>query len=782
MGAKKKTLQSAFDAIRNDYEMSRESRFVRKRKGVAPQGSGADYHYRVEAQYYRDVEQSRDMDRNDAVIGILADRRVDNIVQSGFKLDPKTGDKGLDLELWERWTAYSTDADLCDIAGESTWAEMERYASRAESIDGDIVIAGTQDGPLQVIESHSIQTKGKVDNTFLGVTTDKYGKRLQYHVQEELNVYATKGDSTPIDVRDEDNRRQVFHIYNPKRVLQTRGISQIAPVFSYAGMLEDINFAKLVQQQVVSCFAIFRKMGLAPNLPTTGGYGQSSTETSTAGTRQIEGVGPGMEIVGQPGEELQGFSPNVPNSEYFEQVKLILQVLGVNFGLPLCLVLMDGSETNFSGWRGAVDEARKGFVADQLNLVRRLHKPAYEWWLSREIADDASLRNREGNPKIKLYSHNWNLPTWSYIEPVADAEGDATQLRNSLTSPRRLHSARGSDWEEVCEEIIADNIYAISNAAKVAAEFNIANPTSPPLTWRDLIPLVMPAGQTLALQDPAMLEGQATGDGTADPASQINVAATALNGAQVTSLMDVVTQVGTGAMPKETAIAVINAAFPTMTTEQIAAIIDPIKPGTITADGVPAPTAALPVDAAGNPIPEQSTEANAEMLGVKRSDLKNARKAINDVLAEMIAGTISETRARLELDSLNVPPQKIDAYIKDALDGQIDEPIVSDIPVALVKPKAARRPRQTKVIHTHLHIPGPVALEQSAPTVIHVAAPNVTVTPAQVHVTNEVKASEVTVTIPPRVTNTTVYRDSKGLVTGSEQIEQDIEPSKETEE
>jgi hypothetical protein len=187
---------------------------------------------------------------------------------------------------------------------------------------------------------------------------------------------------------------------------------------------------------------------------------------------------------------------------------LILQVLGVNFGLPLCLVLMDGSETNFSGWRGAVDEARKGFVADQLNLVRRLHKPAYEWWLSQLIEEDKELRNWSEKSKVKIYSHNWNLPTWSYIEPVADAEGDAVQLRNALTSPRRLHSARGGDWEETAEEIIADNIYAIERAAKQAAEFNTSNPTSPPLTWRDLIPLVMPQGQTLSLQDPAIVEAQ----------------------------------------------------------------------------------------------------------------------------------------------------------------------------------------------------------------------------------------------------------------------------------
>jgi hypothetical protein len=366
--------------------------------------------------------------------------------------------------------------------------------------------------------------------------------------------------------------------------MQTRGVTQLAPVFTYAGMLEDINFAKLVQQQIVSCFAIFREQGMDPALPRARtSYGESSIEVTGSGSRQIEGISPGMEVVGNPGEKLQGFSPNVPNAEYFVQVKLILQVLGVNFGLPLCLVLMDGSETNFSGWRGAVDEARKGFVADQMNLVRRLHKPAYEWKLSQWIDEDSTLRKLQSNKKLNLYGHNWNLPTWSYIEPVADAEGDAVQLRNSLTSPRRLHSARGNDWEEIAEESIDDNIYAISRAAAKATAFNAANPSSPPLTWRDLISLPMPEGQTLALQDPTIVAQQ----GEQPPA-----------------------------------------------------------------------------------------KAGGEMLGVRRSDWKNSRKAINDILKELASKTITEARARMELDSIGVPPDKLDLYIADALDGTVDNPEV----------------------------------------------------------------------------------------------------------
>ena len=504
-------IAAQFDKIRADYDATRQSRFIRRRTGVAPQGGSADYHFRSESKYYDLIEQARDMDRNDSIVGILADRRVDNIVQSGFTLDTKTGDKALDQDLWHRWQAFAEDADQCDIAGELCWHEIERLACRAESVDGDIVIIGTEDGPLQTIESHAIQVSSKIENTFLGVTRNKYGKREQYHVRYDLNEFGQKSESEPIDVRNEYGIRQLFHVYNPKRVNVTRGVTQLAPTFAIAGMLEDINFAKLVQQQVVSCFAVLRTTAAGTeDLPSVdNGYGEPSTETTSSGTRLLEGVAPGMEITGRPGETLEMDSPSVPNSEYFDQVKLILQIIGVNFGLPLCLVLMDGSETNFSGWRGAVDEARKGFVADQMNLVRRLHKPAYTWWLHRELELDSALKRAAKRDGINIFGHKWNLPTWSYIEPVADSEGDASQIRNGQTSPRRMQAARGKDHETIVDETIEDNAYAITKAQERADEINARFQKSTPLTWRDLVPMPMPEGQTIALQDPAAIKAQA---------------------------------------------------------------------------------------------------------------------------------------------------------------------------------------------------------------------------------------------------------------------------------
>lgn len=501
----------AFEKLRADYDMSRKSRHVRHRTGTNPTGSGADYHYRTEADYYRDMEQARAMDLNDSLIGVLADRRVDNIVQGGFTYDPDTGDKALDKDLKERWNEEANDPDLCDIAGEMVWSDIERNACRAESIDGDQVIVGTQDGPFQIIEAHLVQTSSKVDDTFLGVTTDKFGKRLKYWVREELNVFGQKSEAVPLDVRNEAGIRQLFHVYNPKRSTMTRGVTQLAPVFGFSAMLEDINFAKLVQQQNVSMWAVLFEYPVAPaGNPPSSGYGDTSTELSPSGeTRTIEGYTPGMEFHGYNGQKVTGFSPNVPNSEYFEQVRMITQLLGVNFGLPLCLVLMDGSETNFSGWRGAVDEARKGFEADQNNLIRRLHTPATRWRISHWMESDKALKKAGSKKGVDIFRHTWRAPTWKYIEPVADADGDAAQLKHGLNSRRRLHAQRGgADWGELNVEIIEDNSMAIRNAMKEADAIAKEFPNQPPASWRDLIPMSMPEGATIAMQDPAAIEVQ----------------------------------------------------------------------------------------------------------------------------------------------------------------------------------------------------------------------------------------------------------------------------------
>lgn len=499
------TLNESFSEIRSDYNAARASRHRRRRTGIQAAGSSADYHYRSEGDYLRILEYARDFDRNDAVVGQLVDRAVDNTVQGGIQLDPQTPDKAVNTELYERWTEWAENEDLSDFAGEQCWAGQESLALRNALVDGDVVGVPLKDGSLQWIEAHRIRTpNGTKRNVVNGVLLDERRRRLQYWITrddiEPNRPVKLVSEIKALDVRDEDGNRQLFHIYNPKRFSQTRGVSAFAPIFDPVGMFEDINFAKLVQQQIVSCFAIFRQRELGYMGSDPPQQGEQTTQTRSDGSTQtIEGIAPGMQIAGNPGEKLEGFSPNVPNAEFFQHVKLILTLIGINLGMPLVLVLMDAGETNFSGWRGAVDQARMGFRRNQRSLIRRLHRPCYYWKLRQWIEEDTQLRGAAERLGKDFFKHAWNPPTWPYIEPLKDASADLLRVRNALISPRRLHAENGIEWEGLADEIVEDNAYAIIRAKTKAAEIN-KQFTEDPVHWRELLSLPTPDGVTVALK------------------------------------------------------------------------------------------------------------------------------------------------------------------------------------------------------------------------------------------------------------------------------------------
>lgn len=512
------SMAEVYDHLRADYNMAKSSRFRRTRPGVSSTGQHADYHYRSESDYYKTLELARDMDRNDVIVGTTIQRAVDNTLQGGFTPDPQTGDVEIDKDLLARWWDWAEDPDQCDIQGENTFWDLEEKALRAPLVDGDILGLGTQEGSLELVEGHRIKTPtNTTQNVVHGVLLNDRRKRLEYWVtKEDVSPQTTVrrvGDVARYPVRDEEGFRNVFHVYNPKRVSQTRGISALAPIVDVLGMFEDIQFARLVQAQVVSCFAFFRKREINFGGGEAAQQGERTTTTLNDGTsRTLEGLGPGMQITGQPGEELQGFSPNIPNPEFFPHVKLILQLIGINLGLPLVIVLMDASETNFSGWRGAFDQAKIGWRRNQRATANRFHRPVWNWRVRQWMARDPALLAASKRSEIDIFAHRWSFPRWPYIQPMDDAQAALLEMRNGLNSPRRIQQERGADLEEVVDETLADNKAGIIKAKTLAAEINKQFPDdSQPVTWRELLFLPMPDGVTIATANPAATPVQGAG-------------------------------------------------------------------------------------------------------------------------------------------------------------------------------------------------------------------------------------------------------------------------------
>ena len=494
------------DAMRSDYAAARESRYVRRRHGLPAGGASADYHVRSEGDYLRMMELARDMVRNDQIVGPAVQKLLTNVLQDGFTPDPQTGDDDVNLALRDRWSRWCCDPRACDLAGQLTFRKMEYQVLGSFFTDGDIFGLPQASGEMELVEAHRCRTPR---NTKLPVV---HGVKLDPATRRRLAYWFTRDNIDPMaalnkvgDVRqvpalDDDGEPLVFHVYDPLRVSQTRGITALAPIFSTLSMFEDINFAKMVQQQSVSSWAMLieRNRDFTPGAAAAGAKtGERRNADDPDGEGMIKQIGPGMIFRPRVGEKVSGFSPNVPNQEYFSHVKLMLQLVGIHLKLPLVLLLMDASETNFSGWRGAVDQARMEFRRVQDWMTDTWHSPVWRWKVSQWLAEDAALRRLVAASKVDpaaTLKHRWNKPRWPYIQPLQDAQAQALRVQTRQTSPSRSAAELGADYDDLVTEIVKDNGQLIEAALERRAAIQEKYP-GVELDWHEL--LYVPTADTL---------------------------------------------------------------------------------------------------------------------------------------------------------------------------------------------------------------------------------------------------------------------------------------------
>ena len=501
---------------RQDYRAAKTSRFRSPLTGVDVMGSGADYHYRSEMEWLRMIEQARQYDRDDLIVGAAINKLVANILQEGFNVDPNTGDTGVDEELRLRWHDWESDPSACHSEGEHDFREIVRLSLRSTFIDGDHFLLGLRGGPLQNIEAHRVRTPSNTQRDVIhGILLDKKARRRQVWITKEnlspQRRLSRVADIMPYNVHDADGHRQVFQTYLPNRTSQRRGVSAFAPIMDAVGMQDDIQFAMLVKQELGALIAILRETPLESIMAESTPLGVTELE-STYNVKELTGVNAGLEVTSDPGEKLSAFSPNIPGPSYFEHVSLLLTLISVNLDLPMHVMLLDPTKTNFSGWRGAIEQARIRMREIQRSLIARLHKPVYEWKVRQWLAQDIALQRAIARSGLNPLRHRWNAPGWSYIEPKKDAEADAYIASRTLNSPRRIQAARGRDWDDVYRESIDDVASAIAYANDVANQLTSAG--IPNVDW---MTLYLPPAQADATQFNVGTQAASEDESSAEP-------------------------------------------------------------------------------------------------------------------------------------------------------------------------------------------------------------------------------------------------------------------------
>lgn len=516
---------TAFDGLRSGYDAARQTRYRSTQLDIPLAGANADWHYRTEASFLRVLEWARGFDRNHALVGQAINRLVGNVLMGGPTLSPDTGDKKINGILYDNVMAVANDPDRFDARGRMTLHEMAWLMLRAVCIDGEISAIPLADRRTQVIESHRLRSPThtptgsritSIKNMIHGVEVDSLGRPMKYWFTKDdlgLQVQVQSNQFQQFDAYTQWQSREfrnVWQVLYPKRVSQTRGVSMLAPVFDYIGMYDDIQLAKLVQQQVASCFVFLRqKMANQSGIPGTPiDPGYTRTDLSQDGTsRTTNVVGPGSELVAGENEKIEGWSPNIPGQGWLDQAAMVLGIIAVNLDLPPMVFMLDPS-SNFSGHRGAMEQARIGFRSLQRMLIKQFYEQWYRQQVRHEIETNERIARKFASIGDKIFDHKWNPPAWPYLQPMEEAQARSFRRSQFLATPSEIAAEESRDFETVVDASIKDNVHMLEAAAKAAADLTAKYPDQK-FTWQQVLqPVPSGSTQTFVTPDPPQDEPQ----------------------------------------------------------------------------------------------------------------------------------------------------------------------------------------------------------------------------------------------------------------------------------
>lgn len=413
-------------------------------------------------------ERSRDLVRNNPLAAGAINTKVTNIVGTGIRLQSWIDNEYLGISddeaaQWERdvereFKLWAESPD-CDIERTLTFYGLQDLVFRSTLENGDAFVnlpylerpGSIYDLRIQLIEADRISNpKGAKDTAEIagGVEKDGYGAPVAYYVQKTHpgTTYSTSKEWDRLPAFGANTgKRNVLHLFSKKRIGQTRGIPDLAPIIEPLKQLGDYTESELSAAAVSALFSVFIKSpdggGLAPLDPNSGGGG-SDEEVK---------LSPGLMVDLAPGEDIQFANPARPNATFDPFVLAILRQIGVALELPF-EILIKHFTASYSAARAAMLEAWRFFSNRRAWLVDNFCQPIYEIWLTEAVAKGRIVAPGflDGDPAIKAayLGSRWIGPARGQIDELKEAKAAAERVNLGISTLTEESAAfSGTDWE-----------------------------------------------------------------------------------------------------------------------------------------------------------------------------------------------------------------------------------------------------------------------------------------------------------------------------------------------
>ena len=490
-------------------------------------------------------KNSRYLDCNSAVYSGAAKRMTTLIVGTGIMASSASKN-----EAWAKscTAAYSEWSRVCDVSCVSSMAAIQQVIAHSLIVDGEVFLLLTSDQEtnaprIQLIEAHTIED----------IKCDDVGRPL-YYVPKGAAPAGSDGTSP-----DWYPAETVVHFFRQTRPGQRRGVPLFTPAINTARDVEElINIEKAASKAAGTTVDVIKRKG--GTLPQRGRMvGEKSTDATKPDQYYKDIVGP-EGIVLDTDEEYQQVTSQRPSTAWQGFIDFLVSVFCLAGDMPPSAFLqikVGGADT-----RRDLASAQRVVEQWQQLVSYGMHR-VFEYF----VENTKSLNDTR--------PVDWKEVVFQFPRKLTVDDG-----RTSVSD--RADIASGAmTVDEYCGMFGANGSEHIRQLRAEMREIN------PALTDSQIDALLMKrlfAVDAPAVAKPALVAVQQTDSPSTTTDEQSNAAAggevqsTALNVAQIQSLVEIALKVATGELPRESAEAIAGAAFPLISPDVIARIFAGIQP------------------------------------------------------------------------------------------------------------------------------------------------------------------------------------------------------------
>ncbi len=464
--------------------------------------------------YGRQRENARGVYSDSLIARGLVGRLIDNVINTGLTWEasplwamiPDWKDKSDEqkyqwTETVENYFTLYSESTEADSKGRLTFKQIQRLLYMLRVKEGEYFCIlrylnnskRTSPVAIQVLNNDQVQQptdakvvlaiKNRGATVKEGIEYDSTGKMIAIHVVENLENFGRDTKRIPI-FGPKSGRRFVIHDANFETAEQYRGFPELAAfIYELDRLTEyDINELEATIAGALWFAAIETEKGAIAKGPRVVPAAGATTSTTSEVTPGIKNVNIGnkallMQNLG-PGQKLQGFAPNRPNSNFAAFEEVFENRISASMGMPLS-VFRQKFQASYSAARAEIlffwnniFKRRDDFIAGFLN-------PFYESWFTEHVKDGNF--KAPGFRTIPIARRAWLYGTWNGISrPVVDPVKEVTavqkrQLLGHTTGEREAKAYNGSDFRENTNRLTSENVL-IAEANKVLDPEQFAEP------------------------------------------------------------------------------------------------------------------------------------------------------------------------------------------------------------------------------------------------------------------------------------------------------------------